>query len=356
MKYLIIKIYFLLQIVPQPVSELEFSAPSRSEKNRSTKKKLLSDVPSLTSSQITMAIEQLKDISPNCMFFATQPRSQSDTESASENGDDDTTSVPELLTTLYNPRIKSERDSEKKEMMMKQVFEEYYVSATQISNLCHMTKLQGCSPLWHAHRTGRITASIAHRILTMRDSTCPAKLVRQIMGYQANTCFVPSIAWGTENEKKARDAYLELIRSTNVHKNLKVETTGLHVSQDFPHLGASPDGIISCDCCRPKILEIKCPFSCKDSGIKTKIGQKDCFLIEGPQLKVQHQYYTKVQFQMFITGYEQCDFVTYTNVDIEITTVKYNKIFCDNMIKKVNKFFEKYVLPELCQRNLSDGY
>ena len=106
--------------MPQPISELEFSAPSRSEKKRSTKKKLLSDVPSLTSSQLTMVIQQLRDISPNCMFFATQPRSQSDTDSASENGDEDTSSVPELLTTLFNPRIRSERDSEKKEIMMKQ--------------------------------------------------------------------------------------------------------------------------------------------------------------------------------------------------------------------------------------------
>ena len=89
-----------------------------------------------------MAVQQMKDISPNCMFFATHPRALSDTDSASENWDEDTTSVTELLTTLFNPRIKSERDNEKKEMMMKQVYEEYCVSATQISNLCHMTKLR----------------------------------------------------------------------------------------------------------------------------------------------------------------------------------------------------------------------
>ena len=62
------------------------------------------------------------------MFFATQPRAPSDTDSASENGDEDT----ELLTTLFNPRIKSKRDNEKKETMIKQVYEEYCVSVTQM--------------------------------------------------------------------------------------------------------------------------------------------------------------------------------------------------------------------------------
>ena len=40
-----------------------------------------------------MAVQQMKDINPNCMFFATQPRAPSDTNSASENWDQDTTIV-----------------------------------------------------------------------------------------------------------------------------------------------------------------------------------------------------------------------------------------------------------------------
>ena len=32
----------------------------------------------------------------------------------------------------------------------------------------------------------------------------------------------------------------------------------------FPHLGATPDGIVSCECCGKGLIEIKCPFSYKD--------------------------------------------------------------------------------------------
>ena len=35
---------------------------------------------------------------------------------------------------------------------------------------------------------------------------------------------------------------------------------GPHVNPDFPHPGASPDGIIECDCCRDSLIMIKCPF------------------------------------------------------------------------------------------------
>ena len=35
--------------------------------------------------------------------------------------------------------------------------------------------------------------------------------------------------------------------------------TGLHISANYAHLGASPDGIIDRDCCGKGLVEVKCP-------------------------------------------------------------------------------------------------
>ena len=49
------------------------------------------------------------------------------------------------------------------------------------------------------------------------------------------------------------------------HTSFKVESTGLHINPKYPHLRASPDGPTSCTCCGDGILEIKCPYSLRDS-------------------------------------------------------------------------------------------
>ena len=38
----------------------------------------------------------------------------------------------------------------------------------------------------------------------------------------------------------------------------------LTVHPDYPHLGASPDGLISCSCCGDGLVEIKCPYKHRD--------------------------------------------------------------------------------------------
>ena len=45
------------------------------------------------------------------------------------------------------------------------------------------------------------------------------------------------------------------------HTSFKVITTGLHVSPHYPHLGVSPDRLVSCICCNDGLLEIICPYS-----------------------------------------------------------------------------------------------
>jgi len=41
-----------------------------------------------------------------------------------------------------------------------------------------------------------------------------------------------------------------------------------------PFIGASPDGIISCLCCGKGVVEVKCPFSCKDKSLDEAVKDK----------------------------------------------------------------------------------
>ena len=61
--------------------------------------------------------------------------------------------------------------------------------------------------------------------------------------------------WGCEHEKQAREAYRKKMES--VHENFQIFDSGLWTNKDFPFLGASPDGIVSCDCCGIGLCEIK---------------------------------------------------------------------------------------------------
>lgn len=40
------------------------------------------------------------------------------------------------------------------------------------------------------------------------------------------------------------------------HESFIVTLTGLHVDANHPEIGASPDGLIECKCCRKGVLEI----------------------------------------------------------------------------------------------------
>ena len=63
---------------------------------------------------------------------------------------------------------------------------------------------------------------------------------------------------------------------------------------------ATPDGFVTCTCCGDGLVEIKCPFSVKDSHSDILKSQKGSFL-NTHGLIASHKYYTQVQGQLLIT-------------------------------------------------------
>ena len=61
------------------------------------------------------------------------------------------------------------------------------------------------------------------------------------------------------------------------HRNFTVAKSGLCLHFEYPHLGATPDGFVSCDCCGEVLLEIKCPYKYHDS-VSSSINDDSFYL------------------------------------------------------------------------------
>ncbi|KAJ8368961.1 hypothetical protein SKAU_G00089890 [Synaphobranchus kaupii] len=64
-----------------------------------------------------------------------------------------------------------------------------------------------------------------------------------------------SLRWGTEHEDKVVEEYTKVMESQ--HSNLTVRKGGLVINPHYPWLGASPDGILICDCHEMGVLEVE---------------------------------------------------------------------------------------------------
>ena len=141
------------------------------------------------------------------------------------------------------------------------------------------------------------------------------------------------------------------------HTSFKVEMIGLHVNPQYPHLGASPDGLISCSCCGNGLLEIKCSYS-KRNLDPTQIVDSSFYLKpteSGLKLSKVHDYYHQVQGQMAICERSYCDFVCWTPLGMDIERIERDPSHFQHMKPKLDSFFTCVILPQvLCKPDGDD--
>ena len=126
---------------------------------------------------------------------------------------------------------------------------------------------------WYKHKTGFITSSNAHRILTMQNSIDkglkkdPSSLVECLTSMKCPFKFsVPDDPqtprqWGLRHEGSARQSYLKV--ECKKHHKLTLVSKGFLNSKSRPFIGASVDNIRLCSCatnCPHIVVEYKCPM------------------------------------------------------------------------------------------------
>lgn len=126
---------------------------------------------------------------------------------------------------------------------------------------------------WKSQRVGRITASVSHSVMTKvntlqqsddkTNNKC-SSLLNCLCSLKSDKP-IPALLYGNQMEDEARQSYTKEAKRLK-HQNIQVSTSGLTVIPGKAYIGASPDGLVKCDCCGKGLLEIKCPFSIADSA------------------------------------------------------------------------------------------
>ncbi len=209
------------------------------------------------------------------------------------------------------------------------------------------TRDQHLNPWWHQFRKGLLTASRFKTILHTTNMTkCAISLLK---GSTINENDLPwNIEYGRIHEDKARDLFVKAHKYT--HKKCSVQVPGLCLNSKMSILGASPDGVFTCDQCptKKRLIEIKC------LGSKRSYTPKAALILLGIcskttdgnlKMNTTHDYYYQIQGQMGITDIRECWFIAYTNKGIFPLLIEFDFDLWLQMMKKLYDFYHYGYMP-----------
>ena len=180
--------------------------------------------------------------------------------------------------------------------------------------------IQG-TPEWHAVRCGKVTASRFSDVLAKGEGKTRLSYMKQLRaekltGLPEDSYTNSAMQWGTDHEAEARQEYAN--QSGN-----EIVPVGFAELNEW--VGCSPDGLVGDD----GLVEIKCP------NTETHLDY-----IEAN--KCPSGYYAQIQGQMWITGRQWCDFVSF---DPRVKVAPYfcfrcavDKVYVKALEVAVNKF------------------
>ena len=234
-----------------------------------------------------------------------------------------------------------------------------YISDAQQHAVEEITRSQSENKSWFSYRNNRITASkfrdAVHKVnddgVIINPTKCRT-IVSKVCSY-SKRYETKATKWGIENEPVARNLYIRLNKSK--HRKFVVTEPGFFIDIQHPFIGASPDGLVKCDCHGEGVLEIKCPWVLRYCNILDYANDKSSCLehVDGKvKLKRNHSYFYQVQCQMKCTNRTWCHFFVCTSKDTFLESITYGEDFMNNCISKAAICFEKVIFPELCSKTI----
>lgn len=205
---------------------------------------------------------------------------------------------------------------------------------------------------WHSMRKGMLTASNFRNICkSVENERCPPSLLKTILG-KYEEAHTAALNWGRKKERKALHLYMGVSRK--LHKLSRLNQPGLLVYKNLPYIGCSADGVFTCKCHMPKLLEVKCPYSLKDSHPKEVALLRGCQMVnDNLVLQPDSDYFHQVQGQMGIYGFDKCDLIIYTKQGICTVSVDFDNVFFESMLEKLSHFFKEKLLIKLFEETQS---
>ena len=215
-----------------------------------------------------------------------------------------------------------------------------HITQEKISAIEEKTRGQANNNIWKLERTKRLSSSMFGRICKATDRTDMVKLAKSLA--QVSDIKAAPLEHGRKHESVALSHYMNDTCNT-------VNPCGLIVSLDYPHLAASPDGLVT----RDQIIEVKCPYMSREKPVNEttvpflQVDQLGRFFLDNG-----HNYYYQIQGQLLCTGAKECTLIVCHADKLKVNDIKYVTVIRDDkfiteMIDKLNMFFEKYFKPVL---------
>ncbi|XP_046864314.1 uncharacterized protein LOC124458317 [Xenia sp. Carnegie-2017] len=121
------------------------------------------------------------------------------------------------------------------------------ISKDQIKAVEVQTRKQAGSRTWFTQRACRITASRLKAVLSTKPENPSRSLIKCICYPEAHRFSTAATRHGCKHEIQARKEYEKVMRKS--HYNFSLCDSGLRINPKWPFMGASPDGVVNCDCC-----------------------------------------------------------------------------------------------------------
>ncbi|KAH6946654.1 hypothetical protein HPB50_014405 [Hyalomma asiaticum] len=204
------------------------------------------------------------------------------------------------------------------------ILQDLQVTSAEARELEMNSRQQSRSNLSQQARLNRLTASCFGRVIKRLNWT-EKGLYNLIESKDLSR--VRAIQYGLRNENVAADRYCSVMKSHG--HNVSLQYCGLFVNPTCPWLRASPDRLIyDPEEASYGVLEVKCPYSLKDST--PEVAKAQCASLRfsennSPSLKKDHEYYAQVMGQMAITKCNWADFVVYSANWIAIERIHFDE-------------------------------
>ncbi|KAI4468024.1 exonuclease phage-type/recb c-terminal domain-containing protein [Holotrichia oblita] len=304
--------------------------------------KLVGHIPPISPDEMVTMLKNIEEESSSVLMRVLEPFA-SEMEVVPE-------SVANIYRLIYNPAF--EQLGYDALLQKATAYSEITLSIEDCQKVQAATRQQAQSSLWFQQRAGRITAS-NFRAVCRTTVERPSKSLIKIICYPTNFLFkTKATIWGTTHEKDGLAAYHAY--SSPMHEGLRLEQVGLCLSPTYMQYGASPDSMVTCECCGTGCVEVKCPYLLKHMTIEEFANLKSSCLEKSESgelcMKKDVSYYYQVQMQMAITGVGFCDFAIWGPNELYLERVLFDEDFWASESSKAIEFHSKVIMPELLGR------
>ncbi|XP_061620872.1 uncharacterized protein LOC133473279 isoform X4 [Phyllopteryx taeniolatus] len=333
------------KVLDSEVADVSQTNPKRMMAEESETDEVFKEVPSPTNPETSAFSQSLSESAVSCYVLSVLPDydKMSTLRSVSRN-------LPPPLTSLHQPQYEqiSEEDLRK---VADEVFRNMKISEEQVTTIEEVTRKQSKRSAWYQQRAGRVTASNVKALMHTSILEPSRSLIHRICypGSWELRTEEKDTRWGCQHEKSAMKLYSS-IQATS-HTDFRTSECGFIVWKEKPHMGASPDAIVSCKCCGFGCLEIKCS-RCRNPKSLTAVEHDHPYRLCSDDLgnislKRDSAYYFQVQAQIRITQSNYCDFVVIHEDTISVQRIKSDKDFFNAVADTVNILYRHLILPEL---------